>query len=68
MSVWVSECVRLYLSEGPVPSQIDAALIWAKAIYTPPSEQARFALNAAVDSLPYNANPVVEEEVWLFVW
>ena len=35
----------------------DAASVWAKAIQVITSDQCKFALNAAVDTLPHNANP-----------
>ena len=34
----------------------DGAYIWSKAVQTLPAEQMKFALNAAVDMLPHNAN------------
>ena len=34
----------------------DTATIWAKAIQSLPQEQTKFALNAAVDTLPHNSN------------
>jgi hypothetical protein len=34
----------------------DAAPLWSKAIQSLPPEQSKFALNAAVDTLPHNAN------------
>ena len=34
----------------------DGACLWSKAVQSLPAEQMRFALNAAVDTLPHNAN------------
>ena len=34
----------------------DGASLWSKAVQSLPAEQMRFALNAAVDTLPHNAN------------
>ena len=34
----------------------DTATTWAKAIQSHPQEQMKFALNAAVDTLPHNSN------------
>jgi len=34
----------------------EEAEVWGKTIQTLPSEQMRFVLNAAVDTLPHNAN------------
>ena len=34
----------------------DGASLWSKAVQSLPAEKMRFALNAAVDTLPHNAN------------
>ena len=34
----------------------DGAILWSKAVQSLPAEQMKFALNAAVDTLPHNAN------------
>jgi len=34
----------------------EEAEVWGKTIQSLPSEQIRFVLNAAVDTLPHNAN------------
>ena len=40
----------------------EEAEVWGKTIQTLPSEQMRFVLNAAVDTLPHNAPATLEEE------
>ena len=34
----------------------DGASLWSKAVQSLPAEKMRFTLNAAVDTLPHNAN------------
>ena len=34
----------------------DGASLWSKAVQSLPAEQMKFALNAAIDTLPHNAN------------